>query len=453
MTETMQITKEMMTLNVNEIRTNPHQPRGYFDEGKMVILTDSIKEGGLKTPIEVVWDKRDDGKKATLKDGERRLRALIRAGYTLLQFGIHYIYKDPKTVDLEYDGLIAFCMREDLQPSEKGKAILNIFKRRGITSIEMAINAVNRAKDWIDNGFMAEPSSRNFFVSKEIIEKVAKDMKMIGVSGTNAVDLLKITRLPQDIQKKIFFAPPNSKIIHEAMKIGRHGDMVKRQGNDRGEFIPISFGRELARLTDDKMVRFFLRTALERSWTQRKLTLMVNDYLGSNLTPEAYIEAYERGCKQSVRAKQRTREEIDGITTSMDNMASTLTSWRTMNLVAMADAFKQKEFAISGKGLLSTTIRLKTALEETLLSTIQLAKVQEADRKILNIPFRVELTTPPKQRFGFRFSIPSDLGKRIDAETGDTLEIMIVAVIKPTGEKDMKRIALPPVEITKKQQK
>jgi len=328
----MNLKKEMLELNINEIRTNPHQPRSYFDDGKLQILGESIHEHGLNTPIELVWDVRNDGKKATLKDGERRVRAMKlpinQKGYTTLHYGREYIIVEVKSdADLEYGCLIANCMREDLQPVEKGRAFLKILERRGIKDIDMAINSVNRAKDYVDNNFISEPSSRNYFVSKETIKLVAKDMKMIGVSGTNAVDLLKITRLPKDIQKKIFFAPPNTKIVTEKMVINRHGDMIQRKGNDRGELIPISFGRELARLNDDKIVRFFLKNALRRGWTQRKLTLMINDFLEKKLSPDAYIEAYKNCCDKSIHAKN---DEINHLMLTMDKMSSTLTSWRTI---------------------------------------------------------------------------------------------------------------------------
>jgi len=108
---------EMMEIKIDEIRTNPFQAREYFDEGKLKILADSIKEHGLDTPIQVVWGKQDDGKVATLKDGERRLRALKMAGYKKLRYGKEYIIIEVKDdAELEYRGLIANCMREDLQP-------------------------------------------------------------------------------------------------------------------------------------------------------------------------------------------------------------------------------------------------------------------------------------------------------------------------------------------------
>lgn len=434
----MDLKKEMMELNINEIRTNPHQPRSYFDDGKLQILGDSIHEHGLNTPIEIIWDIRNDGKKATLKDGERRVRAMKlpinQKGYTTLHYGREYIIVEVKSdADLEYGCLIANCMREDLQPVEKGMAFLKILERRGIKNIDMAINSVNRAKDWVDNGVIAEPSSRNYFVSKETIKLVAKDMKMIGVSGTNAIDLLKITRLPKDIQNKIYFAPPNTRIVKEKMKINRMGDMTKRKGNDRGELIPISFGRELARLTDDKIIRFFLRTALRRGWTQRKLTLMVNDFLEKKLSPDVYIEAYEKGCDKSTHAKD---DELNHLMLTMDRMSSTLTSWRTINLVAMTEAFKQKEFEVTGKGLLNATIRLKDALEKLLLTTAELSKITEEKKRAVNLPFKVILGTAPHMKAkAYRFTLPKELGDMARLEVGDTVEMCLQAVIKPINEK------------------
>jgi ParB/RepB/Spo0J family partition protein len=431
----MELKKEMMELDINEIRMNPHQPRHIFDEGKIIVLADSIKEFGLNTPIQLSWCEGKDGKKATLKDGERRIRAMKIAGLKKLKYGKEYIISDEENEDLEVGGLIACCMREDLQPVEKGYALLKLLKRRGLTNLDMSINAVNRAKDYVDNNFLSEPSQRNFFVSKETIMQVAKDMKMIGVSGTNAVDLLKITKLPKDIQNKVIFAPPNTKIYKEKLKMSRQGKLVKRKGNDRGELIPISFARDLVRLDNEKILRFFLRTAINRQWNSRKLTWMVNDYLGSNLTPERYIEAYNNGCKQSVRANQCKEKELTQLISTIDSMTSTLTSWRTINLVAIADAFKQKEFAISSKGLLSATTKLKQALESVLLTTVELSKVKEEERQVINLPFRVTLGTTPKMKAkAFRFTMPKELGEKAGVEVGDTVEMQLKAVIKPINE-------------------
>ena len=44
--------EEIVTvLNINKIKANKKQPRKYFDEEKLVLLSESIKEHGMIQPI------------------------------------------------------------------------------------------------------------------------------------------------------------------------------------------------------------------------------------------------------------------------------------------------------------------------------------------------------------------------------------------------------------------
>ena len=427
------ITEEMMHLTADEIEENPKQVRKYFDEGKLSILTDSIKEIGIETPMKLVW-RPNNGKKAMIVDGGRRFRSARRAGIKDFYYGKDFIYSEVKDDDMKFKSLLANCMREDLQPAEKGEALFELLKRRGIAKRDIAINAVNRAKDYVDNNMIAEASTRNFYVPADTIKQIARDMKVVGVSGTNAVDLLKILDLPEDIQEKIVFAPPNQRIFKEKMKMNRFGKLVERVGNDRGDLIPMAFGRELVRLGNDRMIRFFLRLAREHNWSTAKLNKMVTDYIDSKMTPEQYIEAYKpRGV---IPAKLKV-EELRNFICSVDNFTSTLTSFRTINLVAMADQFHQKMFLISGMGLREATARLKEALDATLLTAKQVAKIKEKERKeILKLPFRVKLTSTAKcKRPAYRFSIPIEVGRKIEEEIGELkegmdIELQINAIIR-----------------------
>lgn len=63
-------------IDVEAIQPNPFQPRRYFDEEKIVDLSESIKAEGLIEPIIVI----DNGSSYTLVVGERRLRAVKMAG-------------------------------------------------------------------------------------------------------------------------------------------------------------------------------------------------------------------------------------------------------------------------------------------------------------------------------------------------------------------------------------
>ena len=65
-------------VNINDIETNPYQPRTEFDQVALDELSESIKIQGLIQPITV----RKHGNKYQLISGERRLRASKLAGLT-----------------------------------------------------------------------------------------------------------------------------------------------------------------------------------------------------------------------------------------------------------------------------------------------------------------------------------------------------------------------------------
>jgi hypothetical protein len=325
-------------------------------------------------------------------------------------------------------------MREDLQPAEKGKALLSLLKRHGIKDINIAINVINRAKDYTDNGFMAEPSKRNHFIPEDTIKKVAKDMKTIGVSGTNAVDLLRILSLPEDIQKKIIFAPPNYKIYTEKMKINRHGEL--KEMKDNREQIPISFAREISRVDNEKIIRFLLNKAIQNRWTSKKMKMMVNDFLSSKVTPEQYIELYAQNKRRCNSEINKTKGEIEALTREVDSFASMLTSFRTINLVAMAELFNQKMFIISANGLKIATKKLFDNLEELLITSKDLLKKKDEEKKELTkLPFRVTLGKQPNMRAkAYRFTMPKEVGEALNLKYKDEVEIQINAVYRAVDE-------------------
>ena len=69
---------DILEIPVDEIRSNPHQPREYFDEESLRELSESIKEHGLIEPIIV----KKSIKGYDLVAGERRTKAARLAGLT-----------------------------------------------------------------------------------------------------------------------------------------------------------------------------------------------------------------------------------------------------------------------------------------------------------------------------------------------------------------------------------
>ena len=102
-------------VDVSVIQSNPHQPRVDFNEDELKELTDSILEHGVIQPLIVVPE--DDGK-YTLIAGERRLRAAIAAGLSM----VPVITRSATDQDLLEIALIENVQREDLSPLETAEA-------------------------------------------------------------------------------------------------------------------------------------------------------------------------------------------------------------------------------------------------------------------------------------------------------------------------------------------
>jgi ParB family chromosome partitioning protein len=63
------------------IRANPRNPRRSFQQKRIEALADSMNEVGMLVPLTVYEEPGGDGKKYTLLDGERRLRAAILSNW------------------------------------------------------------------------------------------------------------------------------------------------------------------------------------------------------------------------------------------------------------------------------------------------------------------------------------------------------------------------------------
>src|ERR1700678_96595 len=68
----------LLHVRVDQIDSNPFQPRQDFDEAAIAELSESLQQHGLLQPLTV----RRHGKRFQLVAGERRLRAAVRAGWS-----------------------------------------------------------------------------------------------------------------------------------------------------------------------------------------------------------------------------------------------------------------------------------------------------------------------------------------------------------------------------------
>ena len=117
--------KDVTMINLDEIRSNPYQPRKTFNEDSLKELAASIKEYGVVQPVIV----KKSIKGYELIAGERRCKASKMAGLK----EIPAIIKDFTDQEMMEIALIENIQREDLNPIDEAKSVMNIIKIRGCT--------------------------------------------------------------------------------------------------------------------------------------------------------------------------------------------------------------------------------------------------------------------------------------------------------------------------------
>ena len=117
--------EEITNIKIEEIRSNPYQPRKTFEEGALSELAESIKEHGV---IQSVILKKSI-KGYELVAGERRVRASKLAGFDTVPAIIRE-FNDQEMMEI---ALLENLQREDLNPIEEALALKRILDTRGIS--------------------------------------------------------------------------------------------------------------------------------------------------------------------------------------------------------------------------------------------------------------------------------------------------------------------------------
>ena len=142
---------EIKLIPVDEIRSNPYQPRIHFDQDALEELAESIKEHGVLEPIIV----KKSIKGYELVAGERRTKASKIAGKTT----IPAIIKDFDDQSMMEIALLENIQRENLTPIEEAKAYKNFMDKMELTQEEVA-NKFKKSRSYVTNmlGLLKLPS-------------------------------------------------------------------------------------------------------------------------------------------------------------------------------------------------------------------------------------------------------------------------------------------------------
>ena len=148
---------DIIEIPIKDIRSNPHQPREYFDESALRELSESIKDHGIIEPIIV----KKSIKGYDLVAGERRTKAASLAGLETIP-AIIRDFTDQQMMEI---ALIENIQREDLSPIEEAAAYKNYIDATGYTQEEVA-NKFGKSRSYITNllGLLSLPK----YVQKEV---------------------------------------------------------------------------------------------------------------------------------------------------------------------------------------------------------------------------------------------------------------------------------------------
>lgn len=201
-----QIVKEtpkenIVMLKLDELRSNPYQPRKNFDDEALNELADSIKEHGVFQPIIV----KKSIKGYEIIAGERRVKASRMAGLT----EIPAIVRDFNDTQMMEIAVLENLQREDLNAIEEANAYKKLQETLDLTQEEVA-KRLGKSRSHITNmmGLLQLPEE----IQKEIIKK--------NISMAHARILSKLEDVEQ--QKKLL-----KKIIDEGISVRQLEDMVK----------------------------------------------------------------------------------------------------------------------------------------------------------------------------------------------------------------------------------
>ena len=153
---------DIIEIPLVDIRSNPYQPREYFDEQSLKELADSIKEHGVVQPIIV----KKSIKGYEIIAGERRTRASKMAGKET----IPAIVRDFNDQEMLVVALIENIQRENLNPIEEAEAFSKIIENNGLTQ-EQAAQKFGKSRSYVTNllGLLNLPEKTKEYVKEQKI--------------------------------------------------------------------------------------------------------------------------------------------------------------------------------------------------------------------------------------------------------------------------------------------
>ncbi len=213
--------EEIVDINLDELRSNPYQPRKVFDEEKLNELAASIKEYGVFQPIIV----KKSIKGYEIIAGERRVKAAKMAGLTTIPSIIRE-FTDTEMMEI---ALLENLQRENLNAIEEATAYKKLLDTLSLTQEELA-EKLGKSRSHITNmlGLLSLPKGVKDKIADGTIsmsharvlskindeDKINEFVEKIENENLNVRDLEDLSR-SEDVQKTHVVKRKNTSYINE----------------------------------------------------------------------------------------------------------------------------------------------------------------------------------------------------------------------------------------------
>ncbi len=237
-------------ISINQIKTNPNQPRQNFDNNALDDLAMSIKQKGFITPITV----RSTDTGYQLVAGERRWRAAKKLKKRTIPAYIVSVKNDAEMMEL---ALIENIQRQDLNPLEESEAYAILNSKYGLSHDKIA-ESIGRKRVTITNslrllklppeirksirtGQISGGHGRAILQAKtaNIMLKVWRKIIANSLSVRSAEVLVKSFSSPKKNKNKI--KKDQNLIAIENLFIEKFGTKVKLKHSAKGGLIQINY--------------------------------------------------------------------------------------------------------------------------------------------------------------------------------------------------------------------
>ena len=192
---------QIVEININELMSNPYQPRKVFDDDALKELSDSIKEHGVFQPIIV----RKSVKGYNIIAGERRVKASMLAGLTKIP-AIIRDFTDEQMMEI---AVLENLQRENLNAIEEAEAYNNLMKTLNLTQEELS-KKVGKSRSHITNilGVLHLP---------EEVKKLVKEEKLT-MGHARALSKLEDEEKIKELANKVIAENMNVRTLEEETK-------------------------------------------------------------------------------------------------------------------------------------------------------------------------------------------------------------------------------------------